>query len=291
VFILPPQSLEYKNFNRSFAKISPVVFSEASAPIAAPNEASFFSLTDITYDHPVFSLFKNKASGDIEKPKFFRIIPLDEKSVAAPGASSIIARFERNVPALIERRVGKGVSMIFTGFLDPVNSNFTASPLFVPLVHQIIHYINKNRLSDKRPLVINDTITEVFQASDRVTSVACHAPGEEREQKLDIKNSPEGLSASFSSTSKPGIYTIFKKSEDRVQTIKYAVNHDPRESSIERSDHADISNAFNAGGILKTGAAGEQVYSEKRIDITPYIFLIVLLLMMAENYIMLKQNE
>ncbi len=291
VLILPPQDINHKNFSRSFARISPVIFNEAAAPIAAPNEASFFGFTDVAYDHPVFSLFKNKASGDIEKPKFFRIIPVDEKAIAAPGSSSILARFERSVPALIERRVGKGVSIIFTGFLDSVNSNISASPLFVPFIHQIIHYINKNRLSNKRPLVINDTITEVFQSTDKVTSVVCHTPGESREQKLDIKNSPEGLSASFAATSKPGIYTIFKKTEDRIETIKYAVNKDPRESFIDRSDHQDISNAFNSGAILKTGAAGETIYSEKRIDTTPYIFLIVLLLMMAENFIMLKQNE
>ncbi|HNY13752.1 MAG TPA: BatA domain-containing protein, partial [Candidatus Wallbacteria bacterium] len=86
VLILPPQTLDHKNFNRSFAKISPVTFSESSSPVAAPNEASFFSLSDIAYDHPVFSLFKNKASGDIEKPKFFRIIPVDEKAVTVPAA-------------------------------------------------------------------------------------------------------------------------------------------------------------------------------------------------------------
>jgi len=245
----------------------------------------------VAYDHPVFSLFKNKASGDIEKPKFFRIIPVDEKSIAAPGSSSILARFEHSVPALVERRVGKGVSIIFTGFMDSVNSNITASPLFVPFIHQIIHYINKNRLSARRPFVINDPITEIFQPSDRVTSVVVHAPGESREQKLDIKNSPEGLSASFAATSKPGVYTIFKKTEDRIETIKYAVNRDPRESFIDRSDHQDISTALNGGGILKPGAAGETIYSEKRIDITPYVFLIVLLLMAAENFIMLKQNE
>jgi len=291
VLILPPQDINHRNFSRSFAKISPVIFNETVSPIAAPNETSFFSFTDIAYDHPVFSLFKNKASGDIEKPKFFRIIPVDEKSVAAPGSSSVIAKFEHSVPALVERRVGKGISIIFTGFLDSVNSNISASPLFVPFIHQMIHYINKNRLSDRRPFVINDTITEVFQASDRVTSVVVHTPGESREQKLDIKNSPEGLSASFTATSIPGIYTIFKKTEDRIETIKYAVNRDPRESFIDRSDHQDISNAFNGAGILKPGAAGETIFSEKRIDITPYLFLIVLLLMAAENFIMLKQNE
>lgn len=291
LLLLPPAGGDLAAFSKTFAKLSPVIFDSRVAAVASPGESSCFNFTDIAYDHPIFSLFKNRESGDMTLPRFFRIIPAEDRNIAAPAATTVLARFERNVPALLERRVGRGVSLTLMGFLDPVNSDFTSSPLFVPFVHQVFYHINRNRFESSRPLVVGSPISTSFSPQERVSSVACRAPGDQREFRLDIRPAGTGFAASFPETTKSGIYTFFKKTDDRIIISKYAVNPDPRESSCDVSEFAAVSDIFSRAGLLAQNGTAAGRAGEKRVDLSQYLFLIALALLAAESYLVMKTRE
>ncbi|HBC74605.1 MAG: hypothetical protein A2008_02385 [Candidatus Wallbacteria bacterium GWC2_49_35] len=283
VLFLPPDGSALKSFSAAFSRVLPLDLS-MTAPVSSPDEKNYFNLSGINYDHEIFNIFKNKNSGDIERPRFYKIIPCEAKDKKTQDVS-VIAHFEHSMPALAERRIGRGVSMIFTGYLDQAGSNISDSPLFVPFIHQIAYYINRNRGGGSRPRTIGEAIREYYGASDMISAVSCMLPDSAVERRLDTKTSPEGLYSEITDTFTPGFYTIFKKSDDKISQKKFAVNFDPRESELLASDHGAITSALSRHSLLKTADGGAGSGNEKKTEVTPYLFMAVLALMALESYL------
>ena len=291
VLFLPPQNGNLASFTRTFSSLTPVVFDADAAPVTSPGENNYFNFTDVAYEHPVFSIFKNRNSGDITLPRFYRVIPTEERNIAAPASTTVLARFERNVPALLERRVGRGVALAFMGYMDTMNSNFTSSALFVPFVHQVFYHINRNRFENARPQIVDTPITASFGHQDKVTSVACRAPGADSEFKLDIKPARGNFTATFSETSTSGIYSFFKKTDEKIIISKFAVNSDPRESINDVSEYVAAAEILSRGGLLKNPATPGVPPAEKRLDLAPYLFVLMLALMAAESFLVMRTRD
>jgi len=283
VLFLPPEAAYIKNFSAAFSRLLPLDLS-LSSPVSSPDEKSAFNLASINYDHPIFAIFKNKNSGDIERPKFYKIIACESKGKPDSGVS-VIAGFERSIPALAEKKTGRGTAVIFSGYLDRTSSNISDSPLFVPFMHQIVYHIDKNRGGGSRAHTIGETIRETYNVNDRISGISCMLPDSSVERRLDIKTGPEGLYSEISDTFSPGFYTLFKKSDDKITQKKYAVNFDARESELESRDYEAISSVLNRHSLLKTAQGQNSVNSEKKTEVTPYLFMAILILMALESLV------
>ena len=284
VLFLPPEGPYLNSFSKTFSRLLPLDLSSAT-PVSSPDDKNYFNLCNINYDHEIFSIYKNKISGDIGRPKFYKIIPCGARDKTASEVS-VAADFENGIPALAERKIGRGISMIFTGYLDPAGSNISDSPLFVPFIHQIAYYINKNRRAGTRSYTIGETIRQTYGVNERISGVSTLKPDSAVESRLDIKTSPDGLYSEITDTFTPGFYTLFKKSDDKITKKLFAVNHDARESELISSDYETISSIFNRHSLLKSAATISQgVKSEKKTEVTPYLFLLILILMAIESYL------
>ncbi len=284
VLFLPPEGPYLTSFSKTFSRLLPLDLSRAT-PVSAPNDKNYFSLCNINYDHEIFGIYKNKVSGDIGRPKFYKIIPCGARDKTAPEVSTA-ADFENGIPALAERKIGRGVSMIFTGYLDPSGSNISDSPLFVPFIHQIAYYINKNRRAETRSYTVGETIHETYGVNERISGISTLKPDSAVESRLDIKTSSGGLYSEINDTFTPGFYTLFKKSENRISKKLFAVNHDARESELISSDYETIASIFDRHSLLKSAAGlSQEAKSEKKTEVTPYLFLLILFLMAAESYL------
>lgn len=283
-FFLPPQGSYLKSFSSSLAGLLPLDLSMAS-PVSSPDEKNYFTLGSINYEHEIFSMFKNKNSGDIERPRFYRIIPCEARDRKAPDVS-VLAYFERSMPAFAERRVGRGISLLFTGYLDRAGSDFSESPLFVPFIHQIAYYLNRNRGGASRPRTIGEPIREYYAAGDKISGVSCMLPDSAIERRLDTKTGPEGLYCEIADTFVPGFYTLFKKSDDKITQKKFAVNFDARESELLASDYGAITALMGRHSLLKTDSEESgKGRGEKKTELTPYLFMAVLALMAVESFL------
>ena len=284
VLFLPPEAPYLNSFSKFFSRLLPIDIGGAT-PVSSPDDKNYFNLCNINYDHEIFNIYKNKNSGDIGRPKFYKIIPCGRRDKIAPEVS-IIADFENGIPAVAEKKIGRGISMIFAGYLDPAGSDISNSPLFVPFIHQIAYYINKNRRTGARSYTIGETIRQTYSVNERISGVSTLKPDSQIESRLDIKTSAGGLYSEITDTFTPGFYTLFKKSDDKISKKLFAVNCDARESELVSSDYEAAGAVLSRHWLLSNGEAGPRgVKSEKRTEITPYLFLLILILMAVESYL------
>jgi uncharacterized membrane protein len=118
------------SFNQSLSDISPATFGDAVQPKGSESVA----ITDIKFDHPIFEVFRD--SGRLAAARVFGYL----RSQPKPG-STVLARYEDGSPALVEGNAGKGRILLFTSSLGASWNDLPLTPLYLPLVHQMIRYI------------------------------------------------------------------------------------------------------------------------------------------------------
>ena len=118
------------SFNQSLRDVSP-----ASLTDVVQNKASeSVAITDIKFDHPIFEVFRD--SGRLAAARVFGYV----RSQPKPNVT-VLARYEDGSPALVEGTSGKGRVILFTSSLGPAWNDLALTPLYLPLVHQMIRYV------------------------------------------------------------------------------------------------------------------------------------------------------
>lgn len=120
---------EAASFNGSLRDILPATLNDAVQ--SKPGES--LALTDIKFDHPIFEVFRE--SGRLSVARVFGYWRSQPKAGA-----NVLARYEDGSPALIERSAGKGRVLLFTSSLGSAWNDLPLTPLYLPLVHQMIRY-------------------------------------------------------------------------------------------------------------------------------------------------------
>jgi hypothetical protein len=95
-----------------------------------------FRLREWDVEHSIFRPFDDPQHGDLRGLTFRGYAPLDVAEDAR-----VLARFFDDTPALVERTVGKGRVIWFASSCDLEWGDWARSPLFVPLVHQMLGYL------------------------------------------------------------------------------------------------------------------------------------------------------
>lgn len=119
-------------FNRAFEGLSPIVLDEVVQLRTSP-----VTLSEIKTDHPIFEVFRQ--SGRLAAIRFSGYIRSTPRE-----ASSVIARFEDGSPALVETGSGKGKLILFTSTFDSIWNDLPLSPVYLPLVRQIVRYLGEH---------------------------------------------------------------------------------------------------------------------------------------------------
>jgi hypothetical protein len=127
---------EAGSLNQSLRDISPAVFSDAVQTKASESVA----ITDIKFDHPIFEVFRD--SGRLAAARVFGYI-----RAAPTPAANVLARYEDGNPALIEASAGKGRVLVFTSSLGASWNDLPLTPVYLPLVHQMIRYAGSRETS------------------------------------------------------------------------------------------------------------------------------------------------
>ena len=120
------------SFNQSLRDVSPATLTEAVQNKASESVA----ITDIKFDHPIFEVFRD--SGRLAAARVFGFV----RSQPKPNAS-VLARYEDGSAALVEGNAGKGRVLLFTSSLGPSWNDLPLTPIYLPLVHQMIRYVGR----------------------------------------------------------------------------------------------------------------------------------------------------
>ena len=135
VLFLPGDEVKPDVFNTEFGKIAPCKLRQILEARPANGETAE-SLTRIDYDHPIFDTFALPHHGDLSLPKFARYWETTDTQL-----SRVLARFGDNRPAIVERQIGKGISMAMVSAIDPNWNDFARQSVFLPWVHQTTRYL------------------------------------------------------------------------------------------------------------------------------------------------------
>jgi hypothetical protein len=105
----------------------------------------YVAMSEIKSDHPIFDVFRQ--SGRLASARVFgyrRSTP-NEKS-------SVLARFEDGSPALVEQSFGNGKALLFTSTLDSSWNDLPLTPIYLPLIRQMVRYLGEREERAWHPL-------------------------------------------------------------------------------------------------------------------------------------------
>ena len=155
--------------------------------------AGYYSIQSLDMDHPIFSVFRFE-DGKPPETKFYTI-----PKVTVKDSVATLMEFTGGQPALVEKRMGRGKVITFTGPISPEYSDITGHGFFVPFVSRIAEYLAADLSALDIQLVAGGSITRslavsgvVAEAVELVTpdSSIFTLPPEEQNGTLVIRTGP-----------------------------------------------------------------------------------------------------
>ncbi len=89
----------------------------------------------VQFDHPVLKDYLNINSGS-----WFDILFFEVPHLSAPPGSTVLASFGRQIPAILEKKVGAGKLFVFAARPDRARTNWQTFPNFLPFWRELALY-------------------------------------------------------------------------------------------------------------------------------------------------------
>src|SRR5215813_7557791 len=203
------------DFNRLFGSIAPAQIGEIV------QSRSYALMSQVKTDHPVFSAFAR--SGRLTSTRVYGY----HRATTKEGSLNIAA-LDDGSPIVVEGLAGRGKVLLITTTLDTAWNELPLTPMFLPLVRQMLEYLGGRETSSSY------TIGQAFTTpADKDGSLpAVDTPGGKRVDEVR-KNS---LGEQSVDATENGFYRL--RYRDRDEFI--AVNLDPKESDLTKVNIDDL---------------------------------------------------
>lgn len=264
ILFMPGPEVQADVFGRIFGDLAPCKLKGIVRPAARPGEAPGAALAQVNFEHPVFEVFQHPHFGDLSIPRFRQFWEVADSQLAA-----VSARFDDGKPAVLEREVGGGVSMLMAAPADLRWTNFPLRAVFLPYLHQTVRYLAV-RTEKRTGYQVGDTLPVPEGA--KVTDPA----GE-------VHTGATPLVAAL-----PGFYAVEAKAP--AEPFQFAVNRDLAEADPAALAADELVGAVQepAGAIAEAlEAAGSPDRARDHDDrgLWWYLALAVLVLAVSELYV------
>ncbi len=237
---------------------------------------AFSFLTEIETSHPLFRPFADPRRANFSNVRFSR----SAKLALDPGAVSttpplVLARFHDGEPAVLEIARGRGRVLLLAFGLDAQWSNLPLTPLYAPLIHQMLASV---RRSSPRPFFrVGENVALADAAPGRPLAILApdgerlHRGGEEVSED-STRFTPERI----------GIYRVrHLRGEEPI-----AVNVEAGESDLTKMEEAERERLMTAvgGGEGKRAIAstGEERVQAERQTLWRALLLAAILVLLSE---------
>jgi hypothetical protein len=238
------------------------------------------------HSHRVFEIFRAPRSGDFTAARIHRYRALE----TAPE-DRVLARYDDGAAAAVERRVGAGRVIAWTTTLDNSWTDLPRTPVYLPLVHQLVKYLASYERTTEWTTVgqVVDLSAMLKGRADRIVMT----PAGER---VNVASSEPGVLE----LNEQGVYEVRAAaagSSGRSERI--AVNLDPAESDLAQVDAQEMIAAVTgraaaaAGSSAPAPAEVSATDTERQQGLWWYLLLAGMLLLAAETAIAnhLSRNE
>ena len=251
----------------------------------------------LEYTHPVVKPFEDEKDGDLHSPTFYGYV----KTQVDPDDENVrvLMWFDNGDPFLVERRLGRGVVLLFAGGGDLRYSDMPLTPVFLPLMHRVTYWLAQ-RGAAAHELTPGEAIR--FPVSSRYASreLVLDRPGGGHELVRPVLASVPGDEAGsklpavvYDRTDPAGIYRLTAEHEIEGNALqpelesRFCVNVDTRESDLSPLSPKMLKSLFKAtkAEYIKTGedVANKIRASRRGREVWRYIALAVCLLLMTES--------
>ncbi|MBE3069865.1 MAG: BatA domain-containing protein [Planctomycetes bacterium] len=178
LLFLPGSGTDAAAFNLTLADLAPCKLRGVLRPGSRLGDAGGAVLGRIDFEHPVFEVFQHPHYGDLSLPRFSQFWEVGDSQLA-----HVLARFDDGKPAVLEREIGGGLSMMFTSPVDLRWNNLPLRAVFLPLLHQAVRHLAVRsekrtgyRVGDALPLAEGERATGPGGEAVEAPAVAS-APG------------------------------------------------------------------------------------------------------------------
>ena len=275
IIIFVANQIDTKNYN-SFLEWMPATFLKPTT-WDPPT-----TISDYNLKHPIFEVFQDTTF--FTTPKFYRGFQLEPTKNA-----NVLAKFQNQIPFLIERKIGRGNMLLFNvSVTDPSSSDLLVSPKFLPLLQQSVLYGKSLQSTQKRNLLVGQQyITKLEQHRSMVAEI--HFTDQ---VSYTIPIQSNGV-LKFGETYKPGIYQINVAGKNSTLHDFFVVNVDPSESDLTPIDVNQAADRISAHIAVKPeGNTWRQTLNSQRTgrEIWGTMLVLAIGLMLLES-ILSNQNE
>lgn len=170
-------------------------------------------LGEIAFDHPLFASLAGAQFNDFTKIRFKKHRRIDPDQLAG---SRVLARFENNDAAVIEKNIDRGRLFVLASGWQPADSQLARSSKFVPLMTALLE--DRNPRPDAASKLVGEPVPLPL-VDESVKSMIVHKP-----DGTTVTLAPQ--KAIFDATDEPGLYAV----DTPAGSTWFAVNLDPLES-------------------------------------------------------------
>lgn len=209
-------------FNASLKNLAPcTLWKHARAADAVEPVA----ISWVDYRHEIFQPFAGPRTGDFGTPLFFQYFLVRDSQM-----SKVHCRFNTGHPMLLERKIGKGKSVLVTTSTDMKWNTLPVKSIFPPLVHQIVKRLCAERVSGDRNVPVAEQVTH--RLGEQAKDAELLTPdGAKRKLTVSKLSGDEENIVSFT-PDRPGLYEI----DYGTGKAAYTANMDAREPDLAHLD-------------------------------------------------------
>lgn len=219
----------------------------------SPSQKGFtFATADL--NHPIVEPFRGNPNAGLD-----RTVTLEYYQVKLPAGSPsrVVLRFDSGDPAIVERPVGLGRSLLVTTSADVTWSTWPVHPTFPPIVHEMIHFAISGR-SQERQRLVGEPLSRMLAPRELASPVVVKRP-DGAERTLQPVQTERTAQVVFPDTTLRGVYEMTVNTAAapkppspaaRTQPGRrelFAVNVDTRESDLESLDEKTLHSTTFAG--------------------------------------------
>jgi hypothetical protein len=126
VLFAPADRVQAESFNALFADITPALIQRQGA-----SRDDYLVIADFDRRHPILRPLGNEWSARFEN--YWSLLPVE--------GADVLMQFDSAEPALVERAVGAGRTLLFASSLDLEWNNLALQGLFLPFVHETLRHL------------------------------------------------------------------------------------------------------------------------------------------------------
>ncbi len=238
--------------------------------------------------HPVLNILSKTQMNALSLVKFYRIFYVDP---APLGNCKTILSFSDDTPALIERQIERGKSVLFTSSVDRDWTDLPVKPFFLPLMQQLCRYASGSISEEGEDEILVNQSWQ-FPCPYDVNVIEITNPEGTRTalQPVFINNEKAFL---YTGTTIPGIYAVAVGGKPHPQfPPKFSVNVDTVESNLDKIDQKELTALMGGTNLTITTSRVNEgrdvLLGEARKTLWGALLFLALCILFAESFISRK---